>query len=147
LTVDFVNQSQAASGVALKERNRELNDDRRADVERWRLAEHSFYKIERKIVKVEAQFELPEEFAVDFNEAITEELSVEDQIKQDTWDLEHNQITEAQILRRGNPDKYQTIEDAQAVIDENRTTNVTTNAPIPTFANALAEPVEEIEEV
>ena len=147
LTVDFVEQTVSASGVALKERNRELNDDRKGDVERWRLAEHNFYKIERKIVKVEAQVELPEEFAVDFNEAITEELSVDDQIKQDTWDLEHNQITEAQILMRGNSDKYKTIEDAQAAVEENRTTNVSTNAPIPTLSNALAVPVDEVEEV
>lgn len=142
LPVDFVEGAVIASGVAIEARNKELNDDRRSDVERWRLVEHEIYKIEREMCRVEASMDLPKEFAVDFQESIDEVLTPAEQRAEDDWMLEHNMTTDAQILMRDNPDKYETEEAAQKAIEENNAKNKVGNAPIPTFANALAEPVD-----
>ena len=122
-STDFVEGAILASGVALAERNRELNEDRSSDVEKWRLLEHDIYRIERKMALKEVGLKLPEEFSVDFSESIDEQLTPEQQIAKDTWDLEHNLITYAQILMRDNPDKYPTEEDAQSFIDGNKLVN------------------------
>ena len=138
LSVSFVEGVVAESAVAIKERNRELNDDRRSDVERWRIAEHDIYKIEKEIALVEANMKLPDEFSVDFSESITDELSPAEQQAKWDWDLEHNLTTLAQIAMERNPDKFDSIEDAQEFIDANKAAD----APTPTLANALIAPVE-----
>ena len=143
LPVDFVEGAVIASGVAIEARNKELMDDRRSDVERWRMTEHEIYEIERAILRVEVGLDLPEKFSVDFRESVDEVLTPAEQRAEDDWLLAHNMITEAQILMRDNPDKYESEEEAQKAIEENNAKNKKGQAPIPTFANALAEPVEE----
>ena len=102
------------------------------------MVEHDIYAIEREILRVEANLKLPEEFSVDFSEAVSEELTQAEQQAKWDWDLEHNMTTEAQIAMERDPDRFDSIEDAQAFIDGNKATK----APVPTLANALIAPVE-----
>jgi len=71
-------------------------------------------------------------------------LTPAEQRSEDDWQLAHNMTTDAQILMRDNPDKYQSIKDAQKAIEENNVQNKVSKAPVPTFANALAEPVNAV---
>jgi hypothetical protein len=137
LPVDFVEGAVVASGAAVEARNKELNDDRRSDVERWRMAEYSIYEMERKIIKVEAGIDLPEEFSVDFQESIDTVLTVDEQMKKDDWDLKNGLTTRARILMRDDPDKFDSEEAAQEYIDNNKKANGLGGV----LANALATPV------
>ena len=122
LPEDFVEGSaQAESGVAIKLRNQELQNERIGDIIRWRNFEHEIYKIERDILS-KAGVSVSEEFAVDFSET-TEYLSEDEQRAKDDWDLEHNLTTIVDIAMRENPDL--TREDAEALIEANKEANAT----------------------
>ena len=137
LPEDFVEGSaQAESGVAIKLRNQELQNERIGDIIRWRNFEHEIYKIERDILS-KAGVSVSEEFAVDFSET-TEYLSEDEQRAKDDWDLEHNLTTIVDIAMRENPDL--TREDAEALIEANKETNAT---PAESgLANILGTPPE-----
>ena len=47
-------------------------------------------------------------------------LQPEQQQQRDEWDLEHGQITEAEILWRNDPDGYKTIKEAEKKVTENK---------------------------
>ena len=136
LPEDFVDGSQAESGVAIQERNRELMDDRRSDIERWRVLEHEMYMIEKAILLVEANLKLPDEFYVDFLESLNLETPEEMRARWD-WELAHNATTLARILTEYDPDRFPTEEDAQKAIDENKKVNGLRGV----LADALAAPV------
>ena len=53
LSISFVDGTSAESGVALRLRNQELMDSRRADVERWKTIEKSLFEVEDRILEVE----------------------------------------------------------------------------------------------
>ncbi len=137
LPVDFVEGAVVASGAAVEARNKELNDDRRSDVERWRMAEYSIYEMERKIIKVEAGIDLPVEFSVDFQESIDTVLTADEQMKKDDWDLKNGLTTRARILMRDDPDQFDSEEAAQEYIDNNKKANGLSGV----LANALNTPV------
>ena len=115
-------QAQPESGTALRIRNQELTDERIGDIKRWRLVEEELYKIEQIIAKVEFKKKLPDLFSIDYREQ-EQILTPEEQIEKDTWDLEHNQTTEAKILLRNDPDKYKTLKDAEEEVQKNRNQN------------------------
>jgi len=120
LPEDFVEGSaQAESGVAIKLRNQELNNERVGDVARWRNAEAEIYKIERDIL-AKVSVGLPEELMVDFSESI-EYLSPQEQREKDDWDLAHNLTTVAEIARRQNQDLDEAA--AQKMIEDNAKVN------------------------
>jgi len=103
LPAGFVEGTVAESGVALRLRNQELNDDRRSDIERCREYEHAIYKIERAILSNDANFDPGESFTVDFNET-AEILSPAEQQTKDDWDLSHGLISIVDIILRRSPD-------------------------------------------
>jgi hypothetical protein len=120
LPEDFVEGSaQAESGVAIKLRNQELQNERIGDVARWRNVEDEVYAIERDILS-RVNVQLPESIMVDFSESI-EYLSPQEQREQDDWDLEHNMINLADIAMRKNKDLDE--EQAQKDILENAERN------------------------
>ena len=137
LSRDFVEGTQEASGISLKERSKELTEDRKGDIPRWRSVEEKLYAIDREVLRVEKGMSLPptDDFHIDYEEDYIEE-STEERRQRWEWELAHNWKSEAQILMESDPDKYETEEDAQAVIDANREANRPS-----TLANALAEPV------
>ena len=115
-------QAQPESGTALRIRNQELTDERVGDVKRWRMVEEDLYKIERRIAEVNFKQKLPEEFSVDYKEQ-DQILTSEEQTARDDWALLHNQTTEAKILLRDNPDKYENLEAAEKEVTKNRDFN------------------------
>ena len=53
LPTSFVEGTTAESGVALRLRNQELQDDRKSDVTRWRNIEHQLFELEKLMIAVE----------------------------------------------------------------------------------------------
>ena len=94
----------------------ERKEDYYDDIALWRLYEKDLYEIERVIASYNG-INLSEEFGVDFYE-VEYPKTVQDQILKDNFDLENNLITQAKIMVRENKDL--TVEQAQAIIDNNR---------------------------
>ena len=97
----------------------ERKEDYFDDIAMWRLYEKDFYDVERTIAEYNG-IHLSEEFGVDFAE-VEYPTTVQDQILRDTFDLDQNLITRAKIMVRDNKDL--TVEQAQEIIDANRTAN------------------------
>lgn len=133
LPEDFVEGSaQAESGVAIKLRNQELQNERIGDIIRWRNVEQAVFKIERDILAT-VNIKLDEDMFVDFSESI-EYLSAQEQREKDDWDLEHDLTTVVNIAMRQNKDLEK--EDAEKLIEENKEANA---SPVKTgLADILA---------
>lgn len=114
--------TQAESGVALRTRNQELNSFRKESIVLWRNAENKLYNIERQFLSIFQGITLPEAFNVDFGEGEII-LSQSEQESQNNWDLEHGLITAAQILQRRDPDRFDTLDEYQKFIDDNKVVN------------------------
>ena len=96
LPEDFVEGSaQAESGVAIRLRNQELQNERVGDVVRFRNVERDLWVIERYLLSTMG-VSMPDAMSVDFSESV-EYLSAQEQRERDEWDLDHNLITVAQI--------------------------------------------------
>mgnify|MGYP005629446815 CR=1 FL=1 len=122
LSEDFVEgQVQATSGVALKVRGQELQNERVGDVVRYKGLEADIFAIERDIFS-RVGIALPDKLMVDFSESV-EYLSPQEQRERDDWDLSHNLTTVAKIAMRQNKD----LDEAQAeqLILDNATSGVT----------------------
>ena len=133
--------TQAESGIALKIRSMELQDERSSDIVRWRNVEEALYEKEKIISEVDLSVVIPDVMQVDFTET-EEKLTPDEQRAKDDWDLAHGLTTEAEILMRRDPDKYQTVEEAQEKIDGNRQDKregVTAGTPISPIEKALNE--------
>ncbi len=105
------------SGVAKKERNRELQDERKGDVVRWRNTEDSIYDIEKIIWETDMNRVLPAKQAIDYSE--TEEiLTVAEQRDKDEYELKHGLISEAEIYLRENPDYAIKIKDPEKRLEK-----------------------------
>lgn len=128
LTTAFVEGNESAtSGTALRIRNSELVDFRKESVVLWRDVEDKIYEIERVILKTFNIATLPEEFSVDFQEKAVI-LNQSEAESQNNWDLEMGVTTVAQIYQRRNPDLFETLEEYQEQIDENKKTNAGSEA-------------------
>jgi hypothetical protein len=106
---------QAESGVHLKLRNQELQNERIGDVPRWQNVEAAVYVVERDILS-RVGISLPEKLFVDFSESV-EYLTPQEQRERDDWDLSHNLITVVDIAMRNNKDLEEA--DAEALILKN----------------------------
>ena len=138
LPTSFVEGTTAESGVALRLRNQELQDDRKSDVAKWRDIEFKLFDLERLIIAVEQGQDAGDLEDVDFDEA-TEVLSNQEQREKWDWELSKGIIDEADIMTQINPDL--TREEAQEYLDERKTI-----APVAEEGGgllaALAKPVE-----
>jgi len=110
---------EVPSGISLMIKDMERKEDYYDDIALWRLYEQDFYKVERAIAEYNG-IALPEEFGVDFQE-VEYPKTVQDQILKDEFDIKNNLVTRAKIMVRDNKDL--TIEQAQAIIDENKKAN------------------------
>ena len=113
---------EVPSGISLMIKDMERKEDYYDDIALWRQYETDFYKVEKVIAEYNG-ISLPpsEEFRIDFEE-VQYPKTVQDQISKDTFDLEHNLTTEAKIMVRDNKDL--TVEEAQKIIDENKSFNM-----------------------
>jgi hypothetical protein len=110
---------EVPSGISLMIKDMERKEDYYDDIALWRLYEQDFYRVERAIAEYNG-IALPEEFGVDFQE-VEYPKTVQDQIFKDEFDIKNNLVTRAKIMVRDNKDL--TIEQAQAIIDENKKAN------------------------
>tara|TARA_R100000329_G_scaffold69840_1_gene61074 strand:- start:907 stop:2205 length:1299 start_codon:yes stop_codon:yes gene_type:complete len=110
---------EVPSGISLMIKDMERKEDYYDDIALWRMYEKDFYDVERVIAGYNG-ISLPEEFGVDFEE-VEYPKTVQDQIMKDEFDIKNNLLTRAKIMVRDNKDL--SIEQAQAIIDENRRVN------------------------
>ena len=114
------------SGVAKKERNKELQDERKGDVVRWRNTEDEIYDIEKIIWETDMNKVLPAKQVIDYTE--TEEiLTVAEQRDKDEYELKHGLISEAEIYLRENPDYAIKIKDMDKRLEEVQTKVIDVN--------------------
>lgn len=121
LSISFAdtNKDRPSSGIALKIKDLERHEDYQDDLEIWRRYETDLYDIERKIAMF-SNVMLPDKIGIDFNEPEYPQ-AVADQIAMDSWLLENDLTTKAQLLQQRNKDL--TIEQAEAIIKENTEKN------------------------
>ena len=110
---------ETPSGIALKIKDLERFEDYQDDLELWNMYEHDLYEVERAIAGYNG-IKLPEELNIDFNEPEYPK-SVRDQIDLDNHRLANNLVTQGKLLAEYNKDL--TIEEADAIIEENKQKN------------------------
>lgn len=110
---------EVPSGISLMIKDMERKEDYYDDIALWRMYEQDFYNVERVIAGYNG-ISLPEQFGVDFEE-IDYPKTVQDQILKDQFDIQNNLTTRAKIMVRDNKDL--TVEQAQAIINENKSVN------------------------
>lgn len=121
LSISFAdtNKDRPSSGIALKIKDLERHEDYQDDLEIWRRYETDLYDVERKIAMF-SNVMLPDKIGIDFNEPEYPQ-AVADQIAMDSWLLENDLTTKAQLLQQRNKDL--SIEQAEAIIKENTEKN------------------------
>ena len=129
----------AESGVALRLRNLELMDSRRADVERWKTIEKNLFEVEDRILEVETGRDAGDFENIDYEES-TEILSEDEQRLKWDWELEKGLIDVADILMQQDPDKYPERQDALDYLAERSGVEETEIETSPLLA-ALTTPV------
>ena len=110
---------ETPSGIALKIKDLERFEDYQDDLELWNMYEHDLYEVEKAIAGYNG-ITLPEELNVDFNEPEYPK-TVRDQIDLDNHRLANNLVTQGKLLVEYNKDL--TIEEADAIIEENKQKN------------------------
>ena len=142
LPTTFVEGTTAESGVALRMRNQELQDDRKSDITRWRDIEFKLFELEQLMIAVELGQDAGDLEDVDFSESV-DMLSPQEQREKWEWELSKGMIDVADILMQQNPDL--TREEAEELLAEKKTTfgePEVVETPENTLLQALAKPVE-----
>tara|TARA_Y100001973_G_C5197628_1_gene335386 strand:+ start:90 stop:1415 length:1326 start_codon:yes stop_codon:yes gene_type:complete len=117
LPTSFAEGTTAESGVALRLRNQELQDERKSDIVRWKDVEMELFEVEKTILLHEMAMDAGELESIDYSEA-TDILSAQEQRDKWEWELSKGLIDEADILMQMNPDGYETREDALTYLSE-----------------------------
>tara|TARA_Y100001938_G_scaffold151183_1_gene247038 strand:+ start:10769 stop:12097 length:1329 start_codon:yes stop_codon:yes gene_type:complete len=117
LPTSFAEGTTAESGVALRLRNQELQDERKSDIVRWRNVEMELFELEKIIVLQETGSDAGELLSIDFSES-TDILSAQEQRDKWEWELSKGLIDEADILMQMNPDGYETRQEALEFLSE-----------------------------
>ena len=114
LPTSFADGTTAESGVALRLRNQELQEDRKSDIDKYKRVEYEICELEKTILLHEMMQESSNELElVDFSET-ADILSPQEQIEKWEWMLSKGLIDEADILMQMNPDGF---EDRDAAFD------------------------------
>ena len=117
IDINFVEGTTAQSGVALKLRNTELQDERISDVVKWQQVEKELFELERLMIAVDMGKDAGELEQVDFEETM-EVLSDTEQRDKWDWELSKGLIDESDILMQKDPDRYPDRETAQEYLQE-----------------------------
>ena len=119
LPTSFVEGTTAESGISIRLRGQELQDDRKSDVTRWRDIEYKLFELEQLMIAVELGKDAGELEDVDFAESI-EILSPQEQREKWEWELSKGLIDLADIMMQKNPDL--TREESEEILAEKKTT-------------------------
>ena len=105
LPTSFADGTTAESGVALRLRNQELQDDKKSDIVKWNDIEHNLFDVERQVLTTELMVDAGELESVDFGET-AEVLSAQEQREQWEWELSKGIIDTADILMAMDSDRF-----------------------------------------
>ena len=138
LPTSFADGTTAESGVALRLRNQELQDDKKSDIVKWNDIEHNLFDVERQVLTTELMVDAGELESVDFGET-ADILSAQEQREQWEWELSKGIIDTADILMAMDSDRFPERKDAMEYLEERKaiTPEVTTSP----LLEALTTPV------
>ena len=138
LPTSFADGTTAESGVALRLRNQELQDDKKSDIVKWNDIEHKLFDVERQLLTTELMVDAGELEAVDFGET-ADILSAQEQREQWEWELSKGIIDVADILMKMDSDRFPERKDAEEYLAErNKVEEVAETSPL---LEALTKPV------
>ena len=140
LDISFVEGTTAMSGVALRIRGQELQDNRSSDVIRWKGIEKQLFDVESIILAVESGANAGELLKVDYEENV-EILSDEERRAKWDWELSHGIIDVADVLMQKDADRFPDRETAQAYLDERVAKPTEETTPNGSLLEALTKPV------
>ena len=138
LPTSFADGTTAESGVALRLRNQELQDDKKSDIVKWNCVEKNLFDVERQVLTTELMINAGELESVDFGET-ADILSAQEQREQWEWELSKGIIDTADILMKMDADRFPERIDAMEYLEERKaiTPEVTTSP----LLEALTTPV------
>ena len=130
LPTSFADGTTAESGVALRLRNQELQDDKKSDIVKWNDVEKNLFNVERQVLTTELMIDAGELESVDFGET-ADILSAQEQRDQWEWELSKGIIDTADILMKMDPDRFPERKDAMEYLEErNQVTETHTASPL-----------------
>ena len=133
LPTSFADGSTAESGVALRLRNQELSDDKKASIVKWNDIEHKIFEVERQVLTTELMTDAGELESVDFGET-ADIISAQEQRDQWEWELSKGIIDVADILTKMDTDRFPERKDALEYLEERKTvTPEATTSPLKTL--------------
>ena len=138
LPTSFADGSTAESGVALRLRNQELQDDKKSDIVKWNDTEHKLFEVERQVLTTELMIDAGELESVDFGET-ADILSAQEQRDQWEWELSKGIVDVADILTKMDPDRFPERKDALEYLEERK--EITPEVATSPLLEALTTPV------
>ena len=130
LPTSFADGTTAESGVALRLRNQELQDDKKSDIVKWNDIEKNIFDVERQVLTTELMINAGELESVDFGET-ADILSAQEQRDQWEWELSKGIIDTADILMKMDSDRFPERKDAMEYLEErNQVTETPATSPL-----------------
>ena len=130
LPTSFADGTTAESGVALRLRNQELQDDKKSDIVKWNDIEKNIFDVERQVLTTELMINPGELESVDFGET-ADILSAQEQRDQWEWELSKGIIDTADILMKMDSDRFPERKDAMEYLEErNQVTETPATSPL-----------------
>ena len=130
LPTSFADGTTAESGVALRLRNQELQDDKKSDIVKWNDVEKNIFDVERQVLTTELMINAGELESVDFGET-ADILSAQEQRDQWEWELSKGIIDTADILMKMDSDRFPERKDAMEYLEErNQVTETPATSPL-----------------
>ena len=140
LPTSFAEGTTAESGVALRLRNQELQDNKKSDIIKWNDVEHKIFEVEKQILTVELLVDAGELESVDFGET-ADVLSAQEQRDQWEWELSKGIIDTVDILMQMDADRFPEREDALAYLEERKQVEEAPQEEQSPLLQALTKPV------
>ena len=119
LPTSFAEGTTAESGVALRLRNQELQDNKKSDIIKWNDIEHKLFEVERQILTTELTVDAGELESVDFGET-ADVLSAQEQREQWEWELSKGIIDTVDVLMQMDHDRFPERKDAEEYLEERK---------------------------
>ena len=140
LPTSFADGTTAESGVALRLRNQELQDDKKSDIVKWNDIEHKLFDVERQVLTTELMVNAGELESVDFGET-ADILTAQEQRDQWEWELSKGIIDLADILMQKDADRFPDRESAQDYLFDRQEKEEEVQQEVSPLLEALTKPV------
>ena len=140
LPTSFADGTTAESGVALRLRNQELQDDKKSDIVKWNDVEKNIFDVERQVLTTELMINPGELESVDFGET-ADILSAQEQRDQWEWELSKGIIDVADILTKMDSDRFPERKDALEYLEERKQVEEAPQEEQSPLLAALTKPV------